>query len=273
MGKRKRSSRIGPYVPVLKAIMRTPAWRAMSPEARLLWIELRGWLKNDWSNNGRMFRSCRDAAEAIGMNKDTVYRKYVELEHFGFLCRTSEGFLGIDGFGHATHFRFTDLPYGTHPPTRDFEKWDGSPFIYRPRRPARKKQKPVLSRRTPRPIRSDIRRPPDRDAVCIVPSDIGGHPRCIVPSDITSFPLPKAREREVQGSLTARAPAQAGGAGSSPAPVSNVIPFADERGRSDGLMGYVASVIEQQLDELEARAEQLRRKAGRISKIPELMRE
>jgi hypothetical protein len=56
-----------------------------------------------------------------------------------------------------------------------------------------------------------------------------------------------------QGSLTARAPAQAGGAGSSPAPVSNVIPFPDERGRRDDLMSAVASVIKLQLDQLDVR--------------------
>src|SRR5262249_37483889 len=110
MAKHKRP-KTGPYIPVMKAIIQTPAWRAMSPKARLLWIELRGWLKNDWTNNGHMFLSCRDAAEAIGINKNTVYRKYVELEHFGFLCRTAEGFLGGDGYGIATKFRFTDLPY------------------------------------------------------------------------------------------------------------------------------------------------------------------
>jgi hypothetical protein len=52
--KRKRKSK-GPFVAVPKAIMATPAWRAMSPGGRLLWIELRGWLRNDGLNNGRMF--------------------------------------------------------------------------------------------------------------------------------------------------------------------------------------------------------------------------
>jgi hypothetical protein len=37
----------GPFVKLPKSIMTTPAWRIMSPSARLLWIELRGWLRND----------------------------------------------------------------------------------------------------------------------------------------------------------------------------------------------------------------------------------
>jgi hypothetical protein len=166
--KRKRNSK-GPHVQVPKAIMATPAWRAMSPWARLLWIDLRGWLRNDGLNNGKVHRACRKAAEAIGANKDTIVRRFVELEHFGFLRKTAEGFLGSDGHGIAAKYRFTDLAHGTHPPTRDYEKWDGSPFVYTSHRPARKKQKPVLSRRTAR----------------IVPSGIGGASKCPVPSDIS----------------------------------------------------------------------------------------
>jgi hypothetical protein len=109
MGKRQRANKIGAYVAVPKAIMEASAWRAMAPGARLLWIELRGWLRNDWSNNGRLFRSDRDAAKAIGINKSTVVRKYAENEHFGFLRKTSGGFLGLDGHGIADNYRFTDL--------------------------------------------------------------------------------------------------------------------------------------------------------------------
>jgi hypothetical protein len=217
--KRQRKSK-GPHVQVPKAIMATPAWRTMSPWARLLWIDLRGWLRNDDLNNGKVHRACRKAAEAIGANKDTIARRFVELEHFGFLRKTAEGFLGSDGRGIAAKYRFTDLAYGTHPPTRDYEKWDRTPFVYTPRRPGRKKQKPVLSRRTVRIVPSDIRKAPGKGSVCIVPSDIGEPPKCPVPSDISRLPSPTAAVGQDQGSSTARAPAvaQAGDAGSSPAP-------------------------------------------------------
>src|SRR5712691_8110837 len=136
MSKRKRKSK-GPFVAVPKAIMATPAWRAMTPEGRLLWIELRGWLRNDGLNNGKVHLSCRDAAKAIGLSKNTVVRRFVENEYFGFLRKTAEGFLGSDGRGIAAKYRFTDLAHGTHPPTRDYEKWDRTPFVYTPHRPAR----------------------------------------------------------------------------------------------------------------------------------------
>src|SRR5262249_4008580 len=133
VNKRKRQS-LGSYVAVPQYITKTEAWRAMSLSARLVWIELRAWLKKEWTNNGEMFRSCRKAAEAIGINRKNVQQAYLELEHFGFLVRTRQGFLGSEGFGNAARFRFTDLPCGMQLPTRDYEKWNGEMFVYPSRR-------------------------------------------------------------------------------------------------------------------------------------------
>jgi hypothetical protein len=221
MAKRKRAKRFpGGYVIVPKAILNAPAWRAMSPWARLLWIDMRGWLRNDDLNNGKLFRSCRDAAKTLGFDKKTVARAFAENEHFGFVRRTADGFLGGDGHGIAAHYRFTDLVYGTQPPTRDFEKWEGSPFVHRPRRGAQKKQNPVPSGGTPRTVRRYIRKAKQGGAVCTVQRYIGEDANCTAERYISSLPLPEAGKEELQGSLTARAPARAGGAGSSPAPVA-----------------------------------------------------
>jgi hypothetical protein len=48
------------------AILNAPAWRIMDFIARALWIELRRKLRNDGLNNGKIWLSCRDAAEQIG---------------------------------------------------------------------------------------------------------------------------------------------------------------------------------------------------------------
>jgi hypothetical protein len=243
MSKRKRKSK-GPFVAVPKAIMATPAWRAMTPEGRLLWIELRGWLRNDGLNNGKVHLSCRDAAKAIGLSKNTVVRRFVENEYFGFLRKTAEGFLGSDGRGIAAKYRFTDLAHGTHPPTRDYEKWDRTPFVYTPHRPARKKQKPVPPRGTPCTTAWDIRKAGDGGAVCTTAWDIGAAPRCTTAWDISRLPSPAVGEGQDkdQGSSTVRAPAQAGDAGSSPAPVA----------RPD-LTTMVLDIVTAQLNELESR--------------------
>jgi len=210
----------------------------------LLWIELRGWLKNDWSNNGRMWLSDRDAEKAIGINKSTVVRAYAQNEHFGFLRQTSGGCLGSDGQGFAAHYRFTDLPYDTHPPTRDFEKWDGSPFVYKARRPSRRKQNPVRKMRTPRTQNAYIRRAPANGALCTQNPYISEPQKRTQNPYITSCPFPKSGAEGTQGSLTARAPALAGGVGSSPAPVSK-----------PNLTTMVLDIVNAQLDELERRRE------------------
>jgi hypothetical protein len=82
--------------------METPAWRAMSTGARLLYIELRGRLRNDYLNNGKVFLSCRDAAKAIGVSTQSIVRWYAENEHYGFLRKTTEGCLGVDGQNFPT---------------------------------------------------------------------------------------------------------------------------------------------------------------------------
>jgi hypothetical protein len=196
---------------------------------------LRRKLRNDGLNNGKIYLSCRNAAEAIGANKDTIARRFAEIEHYGFLRKTSKGFLGADGRGIAAKYRFTDLAHGTHPPTHDYGKWSGELFAYTPRQTGRKKQNPVLRRRTPRIAPSDIRRAPGEGSVCIARSDIDGYPKCIVPSDISRLPSLDAGEGMTQGSSTVRAPAQAGGAGSNPAPVAN-------------LTEYVLSLVNAELD-------------------------
>jgi hypothetical protein len=99
--KRRRKNRLPPFIAVIKGTMAMPAWRAMSTGARLYYIELRGRLRNDYANNGKVFLSCRDGAKAIGARPGTIQRWAAENEHYGFLRKTSEGFLGSDGRGIA----------------------------------------------------------------------------------------------------------------------------------------------------------------------------
>jgi hypothetical protein len=209
MSRKKAKSKLPPFVPVIKTTMATPAWRAMSFGARLLYLELRGCLRNDYLNNGKVFRSCRDAAKALGTQSTrSIVRWYAELEHYGFLRKTAEGFLGADGRGIAAHHRFTEFRCGTHPPTRDFEKWDGELFAYTPRRPDRKKQNPVSPRDTPGVPQGHIRKGSKGSSVCAPQGHIDAALRC-APRGHTSRKA--SRETEPcpdQGSLTARAPVE-----------------------------------------------------------------
>jgi hypothetical protein len=248
-----------PFIPVIKATMATRAWRAMSPGARLVNIELRGRLRNDYLNNGKVYLSCRTAAKVIGATTQSIVRWFAENEHYGFLRKTSEGFLGADGRGIAAHYRFTEFPHGTHPPTRDFEKWDGQPFVYTPRRGGRQKQKPVMMVSTPRDDGQHIRRDQNGNSVCDdgqhIRRDQNGNSVCDDGQHIETVPRgddgqhisrkasPQRSDGEgPQGSLMARAPAQAGDAGSSPAPVAK-----------PDLTIMVLDIVTAQLNELESR--------------------
>jgi hypothetical protein len=252
--KHKRPS-LGAYVAVPKRITESPAWRAMSPWARLVWIDARAWLRNDWSNNGTtLHRSCRKAAEAIGCDKKTITRSFAELDHYGFVHKTAGGFLGSNGFGIAAKYRFTDLPCGTQPPTREYEQWDGELYLEPSHRPARKKQNPVPPHGTPRTAPRDIGRGVRGRFLCTAPRDIDDGPNCPARRDTSSLPLPTQGESTLRGSSTARAPAAtAGGAGSSPAPVAKSDQPDPLRGPDGELTTMVLGIVRAQLDELEAR--------------------
>src|SRR5262249_27697394 len=60
-----------------------------------------------------------------------------ELQHYGFTIVVTPGHLGVEGNGKAPHLRLTECWYLGKPPTRDFERWNGTKFRYE------KKQNPV----------------------------------------------------------------------------------------------------------------------------------
>jgi hypothetical protein len=67
---------------------------------------------------------------------DYITRWFRELQHYGFIVMTTRGCLGVDGKGKAPHWRLTELDHNGKPPSRDFARWNGVPFL-------EKKQKPV----------------------------------------------------------------------------------------------------------------------------------
>jgi hypothetical protein len=137
MSKRdKDKGRLAPFVALDRDMMMSPAWRALSMGARVLYLHL----KRRWSfkskNNGRIFLSQRDAQKELGIrNRESIGRWFRELEHYGFIVQTDSGGLGVDGKGRAPHWRLTeaDAPGGRDGntwmlPTKDFNKWKGVKF-------------------------------------------------------------------------------------------------------------------------------------------------
>ena len=137
MSRNKDKGRLPPFVPVDRDdAVRSPAWRATSHGARWLYVHLK--LRWRWrqKNNGRVYISQRDAMEEMGCgHRDSISRWFRELEFYGFIAKTAEGCLGVDGMGKAPQWRLTeaDGPGGRNGdtwslPTKDYLKWDGTLF-------------------------------------------------------------------------------------------------------------------------------------------------
>jgi hypothetical protein len=128
--KRKDKGRLPPFVPLHISTMETPAWKALSMGARVLYLQLkRHHLVGIKNNNGKIFLSQRDALEELGISdRHSVARWFCELQHFGFIVQTQGGCLGVNGKGKAPHWRLTELPTLGVRETQDYLKWDGRPF-------------------------------------------------------------------------------------------------------------------------------------------------
>ena len=82
-------------------------------------------------------------------NRKSIRRWFRELEHFGFIVKTAEHHLGVDGKGKAAQWRLTELetPLADwKEATLDYKRWDGTPFngnqAWRGRGQKPKKQNP-----------------------------------------------------------------------------------------------------------------------------------
>jgi hypothetical protein len=126
--KAKDKGRLPPFVPLLKDTMKTPAWRALSHGARSLYTSLKARYSVTLHNNGKIYLSQRDARQELRSGFTQVTRWYRELQHFGFIVQTRGGTIGLNGRGTAAHWRLTELGCMRDPPTRDFERWDETPF-------------------------------------------------------------------------------------------------------------------------------------------------
>lgn len=119
----------GRHVQLAEWVMASEAWATMPIGPRALYIELRR--RFNGGNNGHIFLSHRDAANALNMGRDTVSRYFKDLIERGFIVVTKGHSLGPEGIGQSTHYRLTEEAYESKPATKDFMKWRQS-----------KKQKP-----------------------------------------------------------------------------------------------------------------------------------
>ena len=103
-------------------IIRSPAWRALSPHDKAAYLELK-W-RFDGLNNGRIGLGCRELAEALQSSKDTARRSLDSLVEKGFLAKAKASGFNIKHRA-ATEWRLTEYRCDKTGDlaTREFLQW------------------------------------------------------------------------------------------------------------------------------------------------------
>jgi DNA-binding transcriptional MocR family regulator len=115
-----RSKTAGAHIRHYPWQMDCPAWRALSPTARCLEMELKALYNSH--NNGDLFLSVREAAYRLGVVPNTAMKAFRELEEKGFIYHNQKG--GFDWkVKHATSWVLTEFEFRGKPATKDFMRW------------------------------------------------------------------------------------------------------------------------------------------------------
>ncbi len=101
-------------------ILRTDAWRSLSPQSRAVYIEIAQ--RFNGSNNGEISLSVREAARLVNIAKDTATKAFHELEAKGFIRRNVCGSFNWK-LKHATTWILTEHPFGDQLATKEFTRW------------------------------------------------------------------------------------------------------------------------------------------------------
>lgn len=109
---RRRESRNNPgdkFARMFLRTMQTPAWRALTPYARLLypWLVLE--LKKGATNNGCVRLSVKQASERIPCNVETARKAFLDLQAKGFIVVTRCAELGVEGEARAHEYELTEF--------------------------------------------------------------------------------------------------------------------------------------------------------------------
>ena len=122
--KQKQKTKLPPFFPVFIETVKSPAWLAISYDARSLYVQLKQ--RYNRKEQKAVYLSRRTAAKELGANKDTIGVLYRELRHFGFIVQVQAARFG--GKGEAARYRLADEPYLGQPPGMDFTRWRGAVF-------------------------------------------------------------------------------------------------------------------------------------------------
>lgn len=120
MSTRRRPHRSGErFVLLPHWVLRSPAWRALSPNAKAVLLHI--WERHNGSNNGQIVYAVREATE-IGIRKSQAAVALDELVRLGFLRITVDSAFHVKT-KQAREWAITAEPVGSQPATKEFMRW------------------------------------------------------------------------------------------------------------------------------------------------------
>lgn len=96
------------------------AWHSLPAAAQALWLHIRRRYNGD--NNGNISLSCREAAELLGISKNTANNMFEALMSRGFIKVGQNSSFSLK-LKKSRCWILTDLGYAGHSPTSDWRNW------------------------------------------------------------------------------------------------------------------------------------------------------
>ena len=132
-----RSKGNGRFVKLDHYLLSSAAWKALRPGARALYVALAQ--RYNGNNNGEISMSCREAAKAINVNKDTASLLFDELQEAGFIHCNQKGSFD-QKLSHASIWILTEYRFKDKAPTKDFMRWKPQNLEHGPKQGDRRSQ-------------------------------------------------------------------------------------------------------------------------------------
>ena len=106
-------------------VLDSPAWKALKPIARAVYIAIKRRHRNranGKSNNGYISMSRREAAQETGFGESSMRRAFPDLIEKGFIKITRESKFNMKDT-RAREYALTEFPVGDNLPTKEFLYW------------------------------------------------------------------------------------------------------------------------------------------------------
>jgi DNA-binding MarR family transcriptional regulator len=119
-----RSNKEARHVRLYHLMLKTPAWKSLTANARAIYVEIAARYGGLGSNNGRIPYSVRDAAKSLKIGKSTAAKAIQQLQDRGFIVEITKGAFSRKN-RHATEWRLTESSCDITDalPTREYLRW------------------------------------------------------------------------------------------------------------------------------------------------------